>query len=178
MAHMSTLAPSRTPRIVAAVLIAVLGIGIAGTQSAVATTSTASLIATAVFNQMNAERHANGLPALRMNGALVNSAHAHDLMMAKYNTLSHQLPGEASVGTRITNAGYRWSYAGENVAWTGGMYQSAAQALQTSMYNETPPNNAHRLNILSGHYLDVGVDVVLDNVHHKLWMTEDFGRPQ
>jgi uncharacterized protein YkwD len=43
------------------------------------------------------------------------------------------------------------------------------------MYNETPPNDGHRLNILNTHYRNVGVDVYFDKVHHKLWLTTDFG---
>jgi hypothetical protein len=43
------------------------------------------------------------------------------------------------------------------------------------MYNEVAPNDAHRVNILSTTYREVGIDIYMDNVHHKLWMTQDFG---
>jgi hypothetical protein len=58
------------------------------------------------------------------------------------------------------------------------MTQAGALALQTMMYNEVAPNNSHRLNILSTHYKDVGVDILLDGAHGKLWLTEDFGSPR
>jgi uncharacterized protein YkwD len=45
------------------------------------------------------------------------------------------------------------------------------------MYNEVAPNNGHRLNILSTRFKDVGIDVVIDTTHGKLWLTEDFASP-
>jgi uncharacterized protein YkwD len=47
--------------------------------------------------------------------------------------------------------------------------------LQRLMYNERPPENGHRVNILNRHFRDVGIDIYMDRVHHKVWMTTDFG---
>ena len=44
------------------------------------------------------------------------------------------------------------------------------------MYNEKPPDDGHRRNILSKTYVDVGIDVISDSVHGKAHIT-DFGRP-
>ena len=43
------------------------------------------------------------------------------------------------------------------------------------MYNEVPPNDGHRVNILSHTFRQVGIDVYYDARHHKLWFTQDFG---
>ena len=134
-------------------------------------------IATAVFYLINTERAANFLPPLTSDPRLRSAAHTHNLTMASWNTLSHQLPGEPTFSTRISNAGYRWSYSAENVGWNGDMSQTGGLALEQMMYGERPPNIGHRINILSRTYTQVGVDVYLDNAHHKLWLTEDFGRP-
>jgi len=130
-----------------------------------------------VLAELNAERAANGLPALKLNAQLVSSAHTHNLAMAKANTLSHQLPGEAGLGARITAAGYRWTAAGENIAYNGNRSQAGMIAMQKAMYNETPPNDGHRRNILSTSFTEVGVDVIDDSVHGKAWLVTDFGRP-
>jgi uncharacterized protein YkwD len=137
-----------------------------------------SQIAYAVLAQLNQERAANGLPALRMNSQLINSAHAHNLAMAQANTMAHQEPGEAYFSTRITNAGYRWQSCGENIGWNSDMSQAGAQQLETIMYNEpaNDPTN-HRANILNVNYRDVGIDVIFDQVNKKLWLTQDFGQP-
>jgi uncharacterized protein YkwD len=134
-------------------------------------------IATAIYYQLNAERARNYLPPLLSDYRLRNAAHGHNLTMARWNTLSHQEPGEAPFYTRITNAGFHWSYCAENIAWNYDMTQAGGLALETMMYNEKPPNIPHLINILSRTYTYVGVDVYLDLAHHKLWLTEDFARP-
>jgi uncharacterized protein YkwD len=153
-------------------LAAAGALAIAPTASA--GTSTERSISIAVLNQMNSERAANRLPALRMSTAMINSGRQHNLAMARANTLSHQLPGEAVFSTRISQAGVRWHAAAENVAWTTNRTTAGAQALQSAMYNEKAPDNGHRLNILSSSLHYVGIDVYLDNGTGKLWMTEDF----
>lgn len=128
-----------------------------------------------MLSQLDAERRAHGLPALQMNTELIASAHAHNLQMARFDSMSHQLPGEAFFADRIRAAGYQYSYAGENIGWNTVQTLAGALSLETIMYNEKPPNDDHRQNILSKHYTDVGIDIYLDPVHGKLWLTEDLG---
>jgi uncharacterized protein YkwD len=132
--------------------------------------------ANAVLAELNAERANHGLPALKMNSKLVAAAHTHNLAMAKANKLSHQLNGEAALGSRVSAAGYRWSAVGENVAYNSSRSQSGVLAVQKAMYNEKPPNDGHRRNILSKTYVDVGIDVINDSVHGKVWLVTDFGK--
>ena len=167
---------SRRTALVVALLVAVALVAVRPSAAGAATTTEPSY-ANAVLNLLNQERAANHLPALRSDSRLIAAAHGHNLRMAAANTLSHQLPGEPAFTTRITNAGYHWSYAGENIAWNGNTALSGATALESMMYNEVAPNNGHRLNILSTHFTAVGVDVVYDPTHHKIWLTEDFARP-
>ncbi|MDT4911616.1 MAG: hypothetical protein QOC66_744 [Pseudonocardiales bacterium] len=140
-----------------------------------ARTALESSIAWAVKNLVVVERTLNGVGYVSMNQHLQLSARRHNVTMARYNTMSHQLPGEPYFGTRMTQAGYYWSYAGENIAWNSAMTKTAALSLQKMMYNEKAPYNGHRLNILNRHFRNVGVDVYLDWTHHKLWLTVDFG---
>jgi uncharacterized protein YkwD len=138
-------------------------------------TAAEQTIAVAVQTVMNVERRAHGLPAVYMNFNLIVSARRHNVTMARYNTMSHQLPGEPYFARRITLAGYAWNYAGENIGWNSSMTQAGVIALQKIMYNEKAPNDGHRLNILNRHYHDVGIDVYFDKTHHKVWLTTDFG---
>ena len=138
---------------------------------------TENAIARTVLLTMNAERALHGLPALRMNGNLIKSAHAHNLRMARFNTMSHQLPGEAFLAVRISRTGYTWRMAGENVAWNTDRTTRGALYLERLMYGERAPNDGHRRNILSGSFRHVGIDILIDARTHKLWMTQDFGRP-
>jgi uncharacterized protein YkwD len=133
--------------------------------------------ANAVLSELNSERAKHGMRALKMNSKLVSAAHKHNLAMAKANTLSHQLKGEAALGSRVSATGYRWSAVGENVAYNGRRSQDGVLAVQKAMYNEKPPNDGHRKNILSKTYVDVGIDVISDSVHGKVWLVTDFGKP-
>jgi uncharacterized protein YkwD len=130
-----------------------------------------------VLDRLNAQRASHGLPALTSNAKLTAAAHAHNVKMADANQLSHQLPGEASLGARLSAAGYGWSSVGENVAWNSNRSQAGVLALQDSMYDETPPNDGHRRNILSSSFTEVGIDVIEDAAHGKVWLVTDFGRP-
>jgi uncharacterized protein YkwD len=133
--------------------------------------------ANAVLAELNAERSRHGLRALKMNSKLVSAAHTHNLAMAKADTLSHQLSGEATLGSRVSAAGYRWSLVGENVAYNTSRSQAGVLAVQKAMYNEKPPDDGHRRNILNEKFVDVGVDVIDDSVHDKIWLVTDFGTP-
>ena len=133
--------------------------------------------ADAVLSELNSERAKHGLKALKMNSELVSAAHKHNLAMAKANTLSHQLNGEAALGSRVSAAGYRWSAVGENIAYNGRRSEAGVLAVQKAMYNEKPPDDGHRENILSKTYVDVGIDVISDSVHDKVWLVTDFGKP-
>jgi uncharacterized protein YkwD len=133
--------------------------------------------ATAVEKLLNTERALNHLKPLTSNARLMTSARSHNVAMATTNTMAHQVRGEQGLGSRITAAGYKWSWAGENIGWNSAMTAAGVLLLQKAMFNERPPNDGHRLNILNSHFTNVGVDVYLDTTHHKVWLTTDFGRP-
>jgi uncharacterized protein YkwD len=138
-------------------------------------TASEASIGKAVRNLINVERARHGLKPVHMNIHLLQSARVHDVHMARANEMSHQLAGEASFGARMDDAGYHWSWAGENIAWNSQMSKAGVLELEKMMYNEHAPNNGHRLNILSKHFRNVGVDVFMDKAHHKVWLTTDFG---
>jgi uncharacterized protein YkwD len=139
--------------------------------------ATNSAWANAVLAELNAERADHGLRALKMNSKLISAAHSHNLAMAKANTLSHQLNSEAALGSRISAAGYRWSAVAENVAYSASRSKGGVLAMQRMMYNEKPPDDGHHQNIVNKAYVDVGIDVINDSVHGKVWLVTDFGRP-
>lgn len=130
----------------------------------------------AIFGLINKERAWHGLSPLTMAWHLRKSSREHNVTMARFNEMSHQLPGEPVFTTRISRTGYNWSWAGENIAWNSDMTLDGVALLERLMYNEKPPYDDHRLNILSTHYRNVGVDVYMDHENHKVWLTTDFGR--
>ncbi len=172
----------RGPRRVTTAVLAVLGLLVAGVIAAPAamadTIVVHPLVAKNVLALLNQERAAHHLPALKMNTNLINSAYGHNLKMAVQDSMSHQLPGEKSLGPRLDAAHYKWSTAGECIGWTSDNTNTGALNIQRYMYNEKAPNDGHRQIILSRAYRDVGISVITDMTHKRLWITEDFGRQQ
>jgi uncharacterized protein YkwD len=99
--------------------------------------------------------------------------------MASGCGLSHQCPGEASLGPRETAAGVIWTAAGENigeggpVADTPAAIAQMAVGLTQSMLNEQPPDDGHRMNILSSSFTHIGIAVYRAN-SGTVWLTQDF----
>ena len=93
--------------------------------------------------------------------------------------LSHQCPGEPAIGDRETAAGVHWTAAGENIGEEGPVSDTtsaigqAGVALTQDMLNEQPPNDGHRLNILSTSYTHIGIAVYRDS-KGTVWLTQDF----
>jgi uncharacterized protein YkwD len=120
-----------------------------------------------VLELTNIERSKAGLPPLRLNPQLTAAAQTHSENMARSKSISHQLPGELSLGDRISRAGYKWSAIAENVA--GG--QKTPELAVSAWINEVPPNDGHRRNILNPNYRELGV-----GYSNNYW-TQDFASP-
>jgi len=129
--------------------------------------------------QINKLRADNGLPPYTLLSGLNASAHKHNLKMEGSCGMQHQCPGEASLGDRISAEGVHWTTCGENIGWSGPHPDStsaiiaAAEGLTTAMYDEKPPNDGHRLNLLSSSFHHIGIDVVRDS-NGDVWLTQDF----
>ncbi|HEX4579890.1 MAG TPA: CAP domain-containing protein [Candidatus Dormibacteraeota bacterium] len=123
-----------------------------------------------MFAAINQSRAAVGLPALQWSSGLSRSAHLHNLAMASADQLSHQVAGEAPLGTRISQQGIAWTWVGENVGQSPTLSTAGALYLEQLMLGDA----VHRPQILTTLGTMVGVDVVFDTAHHMLWLTEDF----
>ena len=169
----------RVPRVMAglAALGCLGGVVVGAAPAARAAVPDRADVAASILKHLNHERAHHGLPALHSRKRLVRSAHRHNKAMAAADELSHQVSGERALGDRISSCDYDWSSAGENIAVTSELTTAGAVVMQKLMYHEKAPDNGHRLNILSRTFTNVGIDVVIDATHHRLWITEDFGRP-
>jgi uncharacterized protein YkwD len=132
-----------------------------------------------VLALINQARAAAGLPALTLTAGLESTSSAHNLLMADGCGLSHQCPGEPAIGARETAAGVDWTAAGENIGEGGPVADTTAATaamavgLTQSMLNEQPPNDGHRLNILSTSFTHIGIAVYRDS-SGTVWLTQDF----
>jgi uncharacterized protein YkwD len=132
-----------------------------------------------VLALINQARSSAGLAPLTISSGLDSSASAHNATMAGGCGLSHQCPGEPSLGARETAAGVHWTAAGENIGEGGPVAGNTtaiakmAVVLTQDMLNEKPPDDGHRRNILSGSFTHVGIAVFRD-ASGTVWLTQDF----
>jgi uncharacterized protein YkwD len=144
-----------------------------------APTGTLDAAAQQVLALINQARAQAGRPAYTVSAGLNTSAGRHNAVMAAGCGLSHQCPGKPALGARETAAGVHWTAAGENigeggpVANTEAAIAQMAVGLTQSMLDEKPPDDGHRLNILSSAFTHVGIAVYRDS-SGTVWLTQDF----
>jgi uncharacterized protein YkwD len=138
-----------------------------------------SAAASQVLALINQARAQASLPPYSLSAGLDSSAAAHNARMEAGCGLSHQCPGEPPLGTRETDAGVIWTSAGENIGEGGPVPDTSSAIAQMAvdltqdMLNEKPPDDGHRLNILSSTFHHIGIAVTVDS-SGTVWMTQDF----
>lgn len=99
---------------------------------------------------LNADRKANGLPNLALNGTLTALARDYAQDMIDRNFFSHYNPEGQSPFDRMKQYGVSYVYAGENLA-VNSTVEGAEKAFMSS--------SGHRDNILNPNYTQVGLGV-------------------
>ncbi|MEV7403508.1 sigma-70 family RNA polymerase sigma factor [Streptomyces sp. NPDC091267] len=114
---------------------------------------------------VNKEREAAGCGPLKEDAQLTDAAQRHSDDMSARDFFEHTNPDGADPGRRVTDAGYRWSTYGENIA----RGQQTPESVMESWMNSP----GHRANILNCAFKDIGIGI------HKgpggPWWTQDFG---
>jgi uncharacterized protein YkwD len=131
-----------------------------------------------VLAHINAARAGAGLSALTLADDLSKASALHNQLMINGCGLSHQCPGEDSIGPRFSAQGVQWTSAGENIGFgsSGGSDAEiikAANGLTDSMLAEQPPDDGHRRNLLNTGFKRIGLSVVRDS-KGVTWMVQDF----
>lgn len=127
-----------------------------------------------LLSAINAARAADGLPPLQWSAGLARSALQHNVNMAAADSLSRQVGDEPALSLREANQGLSSSFAAENVGSSDQQGLAGALAVEARMLAERPPNDAHRSVLLSPRAHFVGISVLADPAHGRLWLTEDF----
>jgi len=115
-----------------------------------------------------AETHGR-LKPLQWDPRLAALARAHSVELAN-GSFSHVSPDGSLPSDRMSKAGIRWLYMGENIA----MAQDVARA-QAMMMNEPRFQQNHRANILSPNYTTVGVGIV-NGPDGMMYITQEFAQ--
>ncbi len=115
----------------------------------------------------NQFRASHGVPALGPNLAVDMAAQSHADWMAANRNMSHvESQGTdkfygATVGSRLANAGFPFSAAGENVA--------AGQTSVQRVVDDWIHSHGHRDNMLNPNYRVAGFGVAKDEYGHLYW---------
>jgi uncharacterized protein YkwD len=121
-----------------------------------------------VVKLTNKERAKAGCKALKSNTALKTAAQKHSADMAKKNYFSHTGKDGRSPFDRMTDAGYAFSAAAENIA--------AGQRTPGDVVEGWMNSEGHKANILNCTYTEIGVGYAKGGSYGTYW-TQNFGRP-
>jgi uncharacterized protein YkwD len=127
----------------------------------------ATAIEAEIIRLTNVERQKAGVPPLRQNATIAAIAANYAAMMARLQKMDHHLDG-GDAGGRLTHAGYRWSWWGENIAWN----QADANAVVQAWMNSPP----HRQNLLNPNFTEIGVGVAF-SIRGEPYYSQVFGHP-
>lgn len=114
---------------------------------------------------------------LSWNISLAVAAEEHNSAMQAHDLQDHVLPGEATLGERITDAGYTdWLRVGENIM---AYAKSVLHAYSSFAIDWNVFDRGHRMNIMDPGFTDIGVSILSDSLSSTgvgpLIVTTDFG---
>jgi uncharacterized protein YkwD len=119
-----------------------------------------------LFQLTNQARAAAGRKALHWDSQLASFARARAKDMIVRNYFSHQIPPDGhTVFDVMSNAGYCYNLAGENIGWNNYPDDQATSEIQT-MFMNSPD---HRANILGPAWDVVGIGAYKGPDGKKMW---------
>ncbi len=124
-----------------------------------------------VVSKTNEERAKAGLPPLRKNDQLSQAALAKARNMFEENYWAHYSPSGKDPWGFIQGAGYRFSFAGENLARN---FYNTPDVMAAWMASPT-----HKKNIMHEQYQDIGIGILEGTLNGEptLLVVQEFGRP-
>jgi hypothetical protein len=125
-------------------------------------------------------------PPVALNARLNDSARQHSQDMIARNYFAHDTPEGLSPFDRMTNAGYVYTAAGENLAWRGttGTLNEAGTVEQQHVdlfVDSDIADRGHRVTMLNDAYREIGIGIVRGNytyngtTYDSLMQTQDYG---
>jgi len=129
-------------------------------------------IAEQVVAVTNIYRARHGCGPLTLNPQLTAAANEHSEDMAAHDYFSHTSQDGSTPWDRISRAGYKYTSAAENIA----AGYPTAQEVVDGWYNEVPPNDGHRKNMLDCTLTEVGIGYAENDAStYQIYWTQDFG---
>jgi hypothetical protein len=130
-----------------------------------------SVIPSVLIDFTNADRQENNFQPLKTNALLVLAAQRKADDMAQKSYFSHQSPDGKTPWYWLAQAGYQYSYAGENLA----VNFSDSYDIENAWMNSP----GHRQNILNNNFTEIGI-AAADGIYNgrpTVFVVQFFGRP-
>jgi uncharacterized protein YkwD len=126
----------------------------------------------AIISLSNTQRQAHGQTTLKESNTLDQVAALKAADMFKYDYWAHVSPSGVTPWFWYDQIGYKYIYAGENLARNFDTNNSVVDAWMNS--------SGHRENLLSPNYTEIGVAVVNGTLlgHETTLIVQEFGKPQ
>lgn len=127
-------------------------------------------------------------PPLAMNPLLLSAARAHSRDMWTRSFFAHTNPSGTTFDQRLTNAGYAWTSAAENIAVSSNPATTAATLEDNLMIDSGVTDRGHRMNLLDVYVpppippvrREIGIGHYSNSVTNgqpwRSFLTQDFGR--
>lgn len=130
-----------------------------------------AILANALVDGTNQNRIVNNVPALHMNPLLQGAAQKKADDMAKNGYFAHTSPAGVTPWYWFEQAGYHFTYAGENLAVNFSDSQDVVDAWMNSP--------GHRKNILDGNFTEIGIAMATGEYKSQpaTFVVEFFGTP-
>lgn len=136
-----------------------------------ASTSASPIAPGTITSLANKERLARNIKALTVNPILNQAAQMKAENMAKYGYFAHTSPRGLTPWYWFVKAGYRYEYAGENLAVNFSNSKSLTKAWMKSP--------THKANIVDRHYTEVGTGMAVGYLNGKkvTFIAQVYGNP-
>lgn len=140
-------------------------------KALIAENQLAAVVTATLVDLANGDRKANALGALTVNPVLVKAAQAKADHMAANGYFAHISPDGRDSWSWFRDAGYSFSYAGENLAVNFSDSEDVEEA-----WMDSP---THRANIMNGRFTEVGIAIAVGEYKGKktTFVVQMFGRP-
>ena len=134
-------------------------------------TQFAAVVTSRLVSLTNDDRSSSGLGTLTVNPTLVAAAQAKANDMAEKGYFAHVSPDGRNSWTWFKDAGYSFSYAGENLAVD---FTDSGDVNQAWLNSPT-----HRANIMNGHFTEIGIATAVGEYegHKTTFVVQMFGTP-
>ncbi|TSA44603.1 CAP domain-containing protein [bacterium] len=131
----------------------------------------ASILQNVLVSETNGSRQVEDIPSLKENGLLDTAAKMKAEDMASKSYFAHTSPDGIDPWYWISKAGYKYSYAGENLAIN---FSDSIDVIKAWLNSP-----AHRENMLSQHFTEIGIGIAKGTYENKetIFIVQMFGKP-